>query len=276
MFLRRRTHRRWRELENQLPPLPVQRRIVDLMTHVDSHLANLRAERDVVEALLVSSRDALLTPNDNWADSTIENATTKIGSGATPRGGESSYRKSGVALIRSQNVYNFRFEWDGLAHIGPEQANALNNVQVAQDDLLLNITGASVNRCCIVPPETLPARVNQHVAILRCDTDMMDPQFLLHLLRRSDNKAALDGMAGSGTTRQALTKSQIQQFKISFPDLESQRSLGDTLHSLVSSASALEVEVQTLTDFRASLLSNLLSRGLEVASDYDSLLSKVA
>ena len=30
----------------------------------------------------------------------------KIGSGVTPRGGDSVYIDSGVALIRSQNVYN--------------------------------------------------------------------------------------------------------------------------------------------------------------------------
>jgi len=48
--------------------------------------------------------------------------TTKIGSGATPRGGSSVYKSEGVSFIRSQNVYDFHFEHSGLAHIDDSAA----------------------------------------------------------------------------------------------------------------------------------------------------------
>src|SRR5690606_17552184 len=92
----------------------------------------------------------------------------KIGSGATPRGGKDTYLSSGpYALIRSQNVHNAGFSAAGLAFISEAQAQQLRNVEVIADDVLLNITGDSVARACQVDPDVLPARVNQHVAIIR-------------------------------------------------------------------------------------------------------------
>ena len=79
------------------------------------------------------------------------------------------------SLIRSQNVHNDGFHRDGLAFIGDLHADELQNVEVFEDDVLLNITGDSVARVCQVAPDVLPARVNQHVAIIRPDSVNLDP-----------------------------------------------------------------------------------------------------
>jgi type I restriction enzyme S subunit len=82
---------------------------------------------------------------NNWSQLRLGNACTKIGSGATPRGGGPTYLLNGpYALIRSQNVYNDHFEPQGLAYISKEQADRLANVVVEEGDVLLNITGDSV------------------------------------------------------------------------------------------------------------------------------------
>jgi type I restriction enzyme, S subunit len=106
----------------------------------------------------------------------------KIGSGATPRGGSEVYLDSGVSLIRSQNIYNEGFKRDGLVFINSRHAEELGNVVVQEGDVLLNITGDSVARSCQVPDQVLPARVNQHVAIIRPDAKLLDPAFLRYCL----------------------------------------------------------------------------------------------
>ena len=53
----------------------------------------------------------------------LKKITTKIGSGATPRGGNNSYKTEGITLIRSLNVYDFEFSYGGLAFINEEQAS---------------------------------------------------------------------------------------------------------------------------------------------------------
>ncbi len=158
--------------------------------------------------------------------------TIKIGSGATPRGGNESYKSSGISLIRSQNVLDFSFSKNGLAFIDDSQAKALNNVTVESRDVLLNITGDSVARVCQVPDDLLPARVNQHVAIIRADQKKLSPEFLKYSLLSPPNKNTLLTMAGSGATRNALTKGMIEDFEISIPPLPEQRAIASILSAL--------------------------------------------
>ena len=124
-------------------------------------------ERDYV----VFAEEALRErPSGDWCNVSLGGVCTKIGSGATPRGGKEVYLQEGpYALIRSQNIYNAGFARDGLAFISDDHAEALHNVEVLPEDVLLNITGDSVARVCQVDPLVLPARVNQHVAIIRPD-----------------------------------------------------------------------------------------------------------
>ncbi len=117
-----------------------------------------------------------------WPLKRLKDITSKIGSGATPRGGKNSYLSAGISLIRSLNVYDFKFEKDDLAFISEEQAADLSNVIVQHDDILLNITGASVARCCLTDPRYLPARVNQHVAIVRVRPEVADARFVLYCI----------------------------------------------------------------------------------------------
>ena len=153
----------------------------------------------------------------------------KIGSGAMPRGGKESYKSSGIPIIRSQNVLDWSFKNDGLAFIDGKQAGALSNVEVLPGDVLLNMTGDSVARACIVPVEQTPARVNQHVAIVR-HGDRLNPTYLLAFLQNI--KPHLLSLASSGATRKALTKSMIENLEIELPDIETQNRISSVIGSV--------------------------------------------
>lgn len=157
----------------------------------------------------------------------------KIGSGATPRGGKDTYLKSGrFSLIRSQNIYNNRFAEQGLAFISGQQADELSNVEVSAGDVLLNITGDSVARCCQAPADVLPARVNQHVAIIRPDPERLDPKFLRYFLVSPQMQEQMLMLAGAGATRKALTKSMIESFEVPTPNITEQCGIANVLGTL--------------------------------------------
>lgn len=260
-----------------VPPRYVQRRIVDLVSKIDE--AILAAEREILaqDLVLAATREALLEPGQSgWESLPLSQLTTKIGSGATPRGGESSYKEVGTALIRSQNVHDLEFAWPGLARIDDGQADELANVAVQPGDVLINITGASVNRVCEVPESVLPARVNQHVAILRPEKSLLDPAFLVHVLRRRDLKAALDVLAGGGTTRQALTKSQLEAFEIPIPAIDEQRRICAVLESIATVIARSRVETNLLRNFKVTATSRLLTGHHAIPQSYDLLLEEVA
>lgn len=167
-----------------------------------------------------------------WRTIRLGSACEKIGSGATPRGGSGVYQATGISLIRSQNIYNDGFKRDGLAFIGDKHARELENVNVMPGDVLLNITGDSVARVCQVPNEILPARVNQHVAIIRPRAEILDARFLHYFLIHPQTQAHMMGLAGAGATRNALTKGMIEGFEINAPSISEQRAIAEVLGAL--------------------------------------------
>lgn len=157
---------------------------------------------------------------------------SKIGSGATPRGGQEAYKGGATALIRSQNIYNDGFHHDGLVYIDDNQSFELQNVEVQPNDVLLNITGDSVARCCQVATDILPARVNQHVAIIRPMPSVLDARFLRYVLISHDFQARMLALASAGATPPALTKAMIESLDIPLPPLPEQKAISHILGTL--------------------------------------------
>ncbi len=147
---------------------------------------------------------------EGWTVAKLASLATKVGSGATPRGGSDSYLAAGVPLIRSMNVRFEGFAYDGLAFLSDAQAKELPEVEAG--DVLLNITGASIGRVTQAPEELAGARVNQHVFIIRPGQHCNSVYLCRYL-----SCPQVQEMIWSeqyGVTRQALTKSQILDFDI--------------------------------------------------------------
>jgi type I restriction enzyme S subunit len=162
----------------------------------------------------------------------LRDVCLKIGSGATPRGGREAYKGGATSLIRSQNIYNEGFRRDGLVYIDDKQSAELRNVEVRPNDVLLNITGDSVARCCQVAEDVLPARVNQHVAIIRPEPKSLDARFLRYVLVSDEYQSRMLALASAGATRPALTKSMIEELDIPSPPLVEQQSIAAVLGAL--------------------------------------------
>lgn len=161
-----------------------------------------------------------------WEKVKLGNICTKIGSGATPKGGSAVYIDKGTTLIRSQNVYNLYFDYSGLVFINDSAAQKLKGVKIEENDVLLNITGDSVARTCIVPPSLIPARVNQHVAIIRPNIEFLDPFFLNYYLASPYMQSFMLGLAvGKGASRNAMTKDMIANFEAPCPSMEIQQKI---------------------------------------------------
>lgn len=180
---------------------------------------------------------------------------TKIGSGATPKGGKEAYCEEGISLIRSQNVLDFAFSADGLAFINDLQAEKLKNVIVEEGDVLLNITGDSVARACMVDKKYLPARVNQHVCIVRADPQKAVPSYLLYFLQL--NKEYLLQLAAGGATRNALTKEMINNLELELPSIEDQQKI-----------SAILDDIQARIDCNNAINENLLAQAQTIKKQW--------
>ena len=171
--------------------------------------------------------------SSEWPVVRLGDYCLKIGSGATPRGGKNVYLELGdTALIRSQNIYNEGFKDEGVVYITQAAADKLSNVEVQEKDILINITGDSVARTCLAPSEYLPARVNQHVAIIRPDPEEFDARFLRYFLVSPTQQELLLTIASAGATRNALTKGHLESLEVCKPRLKEQKAIAWQLEKL--------------------------------------------
>lgn len=209
----------------------------------------------LVKARFVEMFGDPVSNSNNWRFSKLKDLTTKIGSGATPKGGKNSYINEGVSFIRSMNVHDGRFEYKELAHITNEQALQLNNVIVCENDVLINITGASVARSCVVPNNILPARVNQHVSIIRLKNDVMNCVFVNNLFfNESFKKLLLATGESGGATRQAITKQQLENLIIITPPIELQNEFAEFVEQVEKSKKDIQQSLEKLETLKKSLM----------------------
>jgi type I restriction enzyme S subunit len=265
------------------PPLQVQRHIASILSAYDELIENSQRRIKILEDMARSlyrewfvhfcfpgheSVPRVPTPlgdiPQGWEVSTLQAVTTKIGSGATPRGGKDAYKTEGIHLIRSLNIYDYNFKYADLALIDEKQAAGLASVTIEENDILLNITGASVGRCTLVPTHLLPARVNQHVAIVRSDPTKASPFYILDSINSEQRKQQLLALAQGGATREALTKDTVSNFQIVLPPQPLMQSYHGVARDIHKQREALQRKIQNLRRTRDLLLPRLLSGQVEL------------
>lgn len=220
---------------NQINVLDRIRTIIDLRKREIQRLDEL------IKARFVEMFGDPVINTLGWKQVMLRNITSKIGSGATPRGGKESYQTEGVTLIRSMNVHDGLFVYKELAHITDGQAAQLDNVTVEENDVFINITGASVARSCVVPMDVLPARVNQHVAIIRCKHEELNPIFANNMfICDRFKRLLLDIGESGGATRQAITKQQLESLSVIVPPIALQMQFADFVKQVDKSKQAHE------------------------------------
>ena len=166
---------------------------------------------------------------DAWVQRKLGEVTTKIGSGKTPRGGNSVYLEEGVPLLRSQNVANNTVDLTDVVFISEATDEEMANSRVKHQDVLLNITGASIGRSAVYE-HTGNANVNQHVCIIRPSTGA-NPCFIQLNLTSANGQQQIDNnQAGGG--REGINFQQIAKITFAFPSEAEQTAIGTFFRTL--------------------------------------------
>ena len=159
---------------------------------------------------------------ESWEWVKLENLTSKIGSGSTPKG--SNYSEQGIPFFRSQNIYNHGLVFDDIKFISQSINKSMAGTIVQANDLLLNITGGSIGRCAVVPSNFEEGNVSQHVCIIR---PILISSEYLHLYILSDLFWKSMKLTGSG--REGLPKYNLEKMSLPVPPLGEQHRIVDAL-----------------------------------------------
>lgn len=178
-----------------------------------------------------------------WGTTELGGKTTKVGSGITPSGGDKNYKTEGRPFVRSQNVGWGHLILDDIVFIDEEMHSSFPGTEIKSDDVLLNITGASIGRSAIATLEIEGGNVNQHVCIIRTTKSELNPFFLNQFLVSQAGQNQIDSFQAGGN-RQGLNFAQIRSFSIPMPPtIEEQKRIADCLASIDD---VITVQIQKL------------------------------
>lgn len=197
---------------------------------------------------------------ENWSVGKIKYGVTKVGSGKTPYGGAESYPDEGVLFLRSQNIYDTGLVLDSPTFITAETDDEMKNTRVRPNDVLLNITGGSIGRCCVFPEHLLKANVNQHVSIIRVNNNVFMPQYIHYYWLSRLGKMSIN-LFQTGGNREGMSADAIKNSPIAMIPLDEQKEIVDYLDKKCS-------EIDELIAKKTSLLSELESYKKSLIYEY--------
>ncbi len=277
-----------------VPPIREQQAIATFLDRETSRIDELIAKKERQIELLQEKRSALIShavtkgldPNlkmkdsgvewlgeipEHWEVKKVKNVVLKIGSGKTPKGGSEVYVDSGIMLIRSQNVHFDGLRLDDIAFIEPEIDAEMANTRVIPGDTLLNITGASLGRCCIMPANHDLANVNQHVCIVRPRKDIIDPHFLYFTMCSHPLQSQIFANE-NGTSREGLNFEQVSNLLIPFPPgiIEQQAIIGKVITNIQKmdiNIAKVNRSIDLLREYRTALISAAVTGKIDLREE---------
>ncbi len=194
---------------------------------------------------------------EEWEMQHLRECSVKIGSGVTPRGGDSAYTDSGVPFLRSQNVLSGEYSSNGLKYIPAETHKKMKGSALQSDDILFNITGASIGRCCLFPAHLKEGNVNQHVCIVRLKKGHNAFLFMNTLNSVVAKKQLHENQAGGG--REGLNFKNLGGFKIPVPSLAEQEAIAEVLECWDAGIRSMEKKIEVKLQLKKGLMQKLLS-----------------
>lgn len=268
------------QLKVPMPPLSEQQAIADYLdetcSQIDEIIAEAKASIDEYENLRQSIIYEILTkgPDDNvemkdsgvewigkvpshWMIGKVKYGTTKVGSGKTPKGGAEVYMTSGVMFLRSQNIYNDGLRLDNPYYISEEIDEEMKNTRVQKNDVLLNITGGSIGRCCIFDGSIPNANVNQHVCIIRVNSSVFLPEYM-HLFWISLIGQISIKSYQTGGNREGMSAEAIKNTPIPIIPIGEQRRIVDLIKPKIDDFNSLIAEKESLINDLESYKKSLI------------------
>ena len=199
----------------------------------------------------------------HWGCVRLKYITSKIGSGSTPTGGADVYQDHGVIFLRSQNIYNYGLELVDVAYISEDIHQEMKGTHVHSGDILYNITGGSIGRCCLAPESLGEANVNQHVSIVRPRN--VENKFLLYSLQSEYCQTQMRFLQ-TGGNREGLSATAFKLFNVALPPLSEQRSIVSYLDAKCGKidewVTKKQKEVEHLQELKQRVIADAVTRGL--------------
>jgi len=241
----------------KLPPLPEQKRIVDLISSVDSYIEALQQQQNFARQILQAlCQKAFLVEGDFVQ---LHMVATCI-MGQSPEGLTCNKDGIGTPLLTGPTEFQ-RNNW-----VGPPRQWTTNETKISfSQDILFCVRGATAGRMNLTNYRSV---IGRGLAAIRCE-DSMDTHFVRFALQFGLNQLL---PSAGGTIFPNISQSQLRGFNLPWPNETERRSFAHLLKSVEENAEALDQNLATTKNLRSSLLHDLLSGEHEIPASYDKVM----
>ena len=251
-----------------LPPLPEQKRIVDLISSADSYIEALQQQLDSVKRSRNAVLHQLLTAGgDDWLRAGLSEICTMIKRGQAP----SYTEQRSVTVLNQKCVRNGRIQFE-FARQTDSNTKPINEwAYLRAEDTLVNSTGVgTLGRVAFVGPQDEPLTVDSHLTIVRPDENKIQPSFLglsLHF-----READIEGLAAGSSGQTELSREALGNLIITIPPIPEQKRIVEIITSMDKVTNQTQQTITESQNLRSGLLSDLLSGEHEIPSSYDKVI----
>ena len=270
-------------LEIPVPPLEEQRRIVETLDDHLSRLDKALAELEHVDTQTLLLRRSILNELLNPESPVSAPGVERMSDGAMLRlkdvaeGGlfcdgdwvESKDQDPNgtIRLLQLADIGDGEFRDKSSRWLRPDQAERIGVTYVEEGDILIARMPDPLGRACIVPKLATPSITAVDVAILRLKREDVDSRWLMWWLNSPQTRATIAALA-SGTTRQRITRKNLEALDLFLPPIDEQRRIVETLDEglqrLDSTRSLVASQKASLQTLRRSLLNKAFNGELGI------------
>jgi type I restriction enzyme S subunit len=253
-------------MELKIPPLPEQKRIVNLIASVDSYIEALQQQLESAKRSRNAVLHELLTAGgDDWL-SEIVGDISDLRYGFTE---SANWDPVGPKFLRITDIQDGSVDWDSVPYC--RISDSEKEAQLLEDgDLVFARTGATTGKSFLVtnPPISVCA---SYLIRLRPNQSKVNPHYLSIFFQSEDYWRQI--MAGtSGSAQGGVNASKLSKLKIDIPPLSTQTEISGIIQELDKYSFGIQKAIYKSQELRLGLLSDLLSGNHEIPSTYDKVM----
>ncbi len=260
----------------QLPPLPEQKRIVDLISSVDSYIEALQQQLESAKRSRNAVLHELLTAGgDDWNESLVSNLISHSIGGIW--GEEAGGDEVDVRVVRSTEFTPSGFLNFSTGVTRSVKRSQLLSRELKPGDILLEKSGGGptqpVGRVVFVDEFIPPGTVcSNFVLLIRPNQELVNQRFLFNiLLLWHFNNRTLEFQAQTTGIRNLRTNDYLDQV-VQIPPLSVQDEIVSLIDHFDAQIKKLDQTLYRAQSLRSGLLVNLLNGAHEIPSSYDKVI----
>lgn len=244
-----------KDFEFPLPPLDEQKRIAEILWAADEAVEKWLGIVSELKALIDRMRDGHFSAPDNGRSAPLGEWTELITKGESPRWQGFEYIDSGVLFVTSENVLFGEYSPQPTKHIPPDFHEKLKRSQLKQRDVLVNLVGASIGRACVFDSDC-EANINQAVALIRCNTKSLIPEYVLSFLLAPSNLRKLVG-GSVNTARANISLTQLRDLRLPKIDVGDQKEFCRTIGKITEGIDRAQNQIEKLSSLSKAVISGV-------------------